>query len=107
MRELIERLDSETRNARIAKRVSMASKKSKVPEKDIEQMVSRMKHTPMLNPNRIAFEYLFPREKRFSFPDLDYGTVDPKLGIDEKKIEQYKVLKVQLDMIDSILNAKR
>lgn len=74
--------------AGVEKAMQTASKKAKVPVADIKKLDQR---DFAIHPNKAAFDYLFPRERRFGFTNLDFGTF-PEGAVSNEELARYHAL---------------
>ena len=87
--------------AKIKKQIGTAAKKSKVSEKNlVKALIAAEKHS--WHPNKVAFDLLFPKERRFDFTALDYGTY-PEDAVTPDDLKRYNALAGGLGRIDDAL----
>jgi len=78
---------------KVEKKLDTLARKSGVSRQDVEKLTRMYARRPSVVPNKLVFDHLFPKEKRFGFSDLDFRSgMDPKLVPDEKKLKQYDTL---------------
>jgi len=85
-----------------AKSVSNLAKKLQVPEADMEKLVAKAERGGPYHPNLHAFKYLFPKAKKFDFPDLDFANsyseddLKSQFGITKNDLNKYNTLSGEL-----------